>query len=177
LLSWADQRVRGYNCGQPVLATACIPQFFAVGNHAIPCAASAAVLRGNATFLGAGPSPSDCGNAGSSPAMYIWCYSWGSQPPAHDHLDCARGWTAADITPTGGREDGARPLFAVAPDRSSGVAGLRDCAAAHLMAPREGLRSKPLSRALVARSSLQVFGNSGLPPILILGTLFPVKVE
>jgi hypothetical protein len=45
------------------------------------------------------------------------------------------------------------------------------------MAPREGLRSKPLSRALVARSSLQVFGNSGLSPILILGTLFPVKVE
>ena len=71
-----------------------------------------------------------------------------------------------------GREDGAGPLLAVALDRSSGVACFRDHFAADLVAvadaPREGLRSKPLSCAPVARTSLRIFGNGGLSPRMYL---------
>ena len=81
-----------------------------------------------------------------------------TQPQRYAHLASARGWTAADITRTGGREDGAGPLLAAALDRSSGVGCFRDHIAADLVrvadAPREGLRSKPLS--------LRISGKGGL---------------
>jgi hypothetical protein len=91
---------------------------------------------------------------------------------AYVSCDSARGWTAADITRTGGREDGAGPLLAAALDRSSGVGCFRDHIAADLVtvadAPREGLRSKPLSCAPVARTSLRIFGNGRLSPRMYL---------
>jgi hypothetical protein len=81
------------------------------------------------------------------------------QPRAYACLDSARGWTAADITRTGGREDGAGPLLAAALDRSSGVGCVRDHIAADLVtvadAPREGLRSKPLSLRIVGEGRQQ----------------------
>src|SRR3954453_16949237 len=73
-----------------------------------------------------------------------------TQPQTYTRLDSARGWTAADITRTGGREDGAGPLLAAALDRSSDVGCFRDHIAADLVAvadSREGLCKESLSCA------------------------------
>src|SRR6188768_3152938 len=73
------------------------------------------------------------------------------QPRAYACLDSARGWTAADITRTGGREDGAGPLLAAALDRSSGVGCFRNHLAADLVtvadAPLGASLQAPLVRA------------------------------